>query len=102
MKIGDKYYIQKKNFVAELGKVLNIAKPHLVSCEYKLGEELPPEKKWAEFIENGEAVSKQVMEQPTGEYVMVTCSNGYQYKVCVTADSLAAIGSDVFKAMMGK
>ncbi len=101
MKIGDKYYTQKKNFVTELSKVLNMAKPHL-TCEYKLGEELPPEKKWAEFIENGAPVRKQIMEQPTGEYVVVTCSNGYQYKVCVTADSLAAIGVDVFNTMVTK
>ena len=91
MKINDKYYIQKKNFVAELSKVLNLAKPHLVSCEYKLGEELPTETKWREYVENGEIVSKQITEQPSGEYVIVTCANGYQYKINVTANSLAAI-----------
>ena len=102
MMINDKYYIKKKNFVAELSKVLNMAKPHLVSCEYKLGEELPPEKRWVECIENGEVISKQIEEQPTGEYVIVTCSNGYKYKVNVSANSLAAIGETVFTAMVCK
>ena len=83
MKINDKYYIQKKNFVAELSKVLNMAKPHLVSCEYKLGEELDP-------------------NQPGGEYVIVTCENGYQYKLNVSANSLAAIGEEVFTKMVCK
>ena len=102
MKINDKYYNQKKNFVAELGKVLKMAKPHLMSCEYKLGEELPPEKRWEEFIENGQVVSKQITEQPTGEYVIVTCENGYKYKINVTANSLAAIGEEVFTKMVCK
>ena len=101
MKIGDKYYIQKKRFVAELSKVLNMAKPHL-TCEFKLGEELPPEKKWAEFVEKGEIVSKLITEQQEGEFVIVTCENGYQYKLNVSADSLAAIGEEVFTKMVCK
>lgn len=102
MKVGDKYYNQKKNFVAELGKVLNMAKRHLVSCEYKLGEELPPEKKWVNFLENGEIVSRQIEEQPVGEFVIVTCANDYKYKINVSANSLAAIGEAVFTAMVCK
>lgn len=101
MQINDKYYIKKKNFVAKLSEVLHIAKPHL-TCEFKLGEELPPETRWCEFIERGKVVSRQVTEQPTGEFVIVTCENGYQYKVNVTADSLAAIGEAVFSAMVCK
>lgn len=101
MKINDKHYIQKKNFVAKLSDVLNLAKPHL-TCEYKLGEELPPENRWQEFIENGEVVSKQVTYQPSGEFVIVNCANGYKYKVDVTANSLAAIGEAVFSAMVCK
>ena len=83
MTVGDKYYIQKKNFVAELSKVLHMAKPHLVSCEYKLGEEIDP-------------------DQPGGEYVVVTCENGYQYKINVSCNSLAAIGEEVFTKMVCK
>lgn len=82
MTIGDKYYIQKKNFVAKLSEVLTMAKPHL-KCEYKLGEELDP-------------------NSPGGEYVIVTCSNGYQYKLNVSANSLAAIGEEVFRKMCCK
>jgi hypothetical protein len=81
MKINDKYYERNKQFVIELGKLLNIAKPHLVSCEYKLGEEL---------------------HQPDGEFVIVTCKNGYKYEVNVTACTLTAIAEEVFRAMMSK
>lgn len=102
MTIGDKYYTQKKNFVAELSKVLNMAKPHLVSCEFKLGEELPQEKRWVESVENGEVISKQIEERPTGEYVIVTCNNGYQCKLNVSGNSLAAIGEEVFTKMVCK
>lgn len=82
MTINDKYYIQKKNFVTKLSEVLNMAKPHL-TCEYKLGEELDP-------------------NHPGGEYVIVTCANGYKYTINVTANSLAAIGEEVFKAIVCK
>lgn len=82
MKVNDQYYIQKKNFVAKLSECLNLAKPHL-TCEYKLGEELDP-------------------NHPGGEYVIVTCDNGYQYKLNVSASSLAAIGEEVFREMVCK
>ena len=61
MQINDKYYIKKKNFVKKLSECLNLAKHHL-TCEYKLGEELPLEKRWVEMIENGEVVIKQIEE----------------------------------------
>lgn len=82
MTINDKYYMQKKNFVAKLSEVLNMAKPHL-TCEYKLGEEIDK-------------------NHTGGEYVIVTCENGYQYKLNVSANSLAAIGEEVFTAMVCK
>lgn len=81
MKINDKYYIEKKEFVAKLSECLNLAKPHL-TCEFKLGEEIGRDQ--------------------GGEYVVVTARNGYQYCVDVTADSLATIGEEVFRAIMGK
>ena len=81
MKINDKYYIEKKEFVAKLSDALNAAKPHL-TCEFKLGEEI------------GKIQGI--------EYVVITARNGYQYFVNVTADSLALIGEEVFKTMMGK
>ena len=81
MKINDKYYIEKKNFVAKLSEALNLAKPHL-TCEFKLGEEID--------------------KVPSCEYVIVTAHNGYKYFINVTANSLALIGEEIFKAMCGK
>ena len=81
MKINDKLYLEKKYFVAKLSDALNFAKPHL-TCEFKLGEEIDKEK--------------------GGEYVVVTAKNGYQYVVNVTCNSLAAIGEEVFRAMIAK
>ena len=81
MKINDRFYNEKKEFVAKLSECLTLAKPHL-TCEFKLGEE----------IDKTQGV----------EYVVVTAHNGYQYFVNVTADSLALIGEEVFKAMCGK
>ena len=93
MKINDKYYIEKKEFVTKLSEVLNLAKPHL-TCEFKLGEELPTESMWVDgqFVEY----------QPSGEFVIVTARNGYQYKINVSANSLAAIAEEVFRAMVCK
>ena len=102
MKINDNYYERNKQFVGELGKLLNMAKPHLVSCEYKLGEELPMRNKYQEQVINGECVIVPVPYQPDGEFVIVTCKNGYQYEVNVTACSLTAIAEEVFRAMMSK
>ena len=81
MKINDELYLEKKEFVAKLSECLNLAKPHL-TCEFKLGEEIGREQ--------------------GGEYVIVTARNGYQYTVDVTADSLAAIGEEVFTKMVCK
>ena len=101
MKINDNLYNEKKEFVAKLNEALNFAKPHL-TCEFKLGEELPPMKKWREVILNGEIVSEQIEYQPSGEFVIVTAKNGYKYTIDVTANSLAAIGEEVFRKMMSK
>lgn len=81
MKLNDKNYLEKKQFVAELNKSFNLAKPHL-TCEYYIGEEIDKES--------------------GGEYVVVTASNGYKYCVDVTCNSLAAIGEEVFRAMIAK
>lgn len=81
MKLNSPEYTQKKEFVAKLSEVLNLAKPHL-TCEYMLGEEIG--------------------KDTGGEYVVVTARNSYQYFVCVSANSLAAIGLEVFEAMVCK
>lgn len=101
MKINDKYYVQKKEFVAKLSEVLNIAKPHL-TCEFKLGEELPVRKRWITQETSEGTIYTEVDYQPQGEFVIVTCANGYQYEVNVSGNSLAAIGEEVFRAMVAK
>lgn len=102
MKINDKFYLEKKAFVAELSKLLNIAKPHL-TCEFKLGEELPVTKRYTTSQnEEGSTVYTEVDYQPSGEFVIVNCKNGYKYEINVTADSLAAIAEEVFRAMVSK
>lgn len=93
MTINDKHYMQKKEFVEKLSESLNLAKPHL-TCEFKLGEELQPVQV---YTDNG-CVERQLC----GEYVIVTANNGYQYRIDVTYSSLAAIGMEVFRAMVGK
>lgn len=93
MKINDKLYLEKKAFVAKLSELLNMAKPHL-TCEFKLGEELPVEDRWID--------GKCIKYQPSGEFVIVTAKNGYTYKVDVTCDSLACVAEEVFTAMVGK
>lgn len=102
MKINDQYYERNKQFVEELGKLLNMAKPHLVSCEYKLGGELPMRNRYKEQLVDGECVVVPTPYQPDGEFVIVTCKNGYKYEVNVTACSLTAIAEEVFRAMMSK
>ena len=102
MKKNDEYYNKKYSFVQELSKVLTLAKPHLVKCEFKLGEELPTEKRYftEETTEGTEYIARDW--QPDGEWVVVTCDNGYQYKINVTANSLCAIAEAVFTEMSCK
>ena len=102
MQINDKYYLEKKLFVTRLGELLYMAKPNLVKCELKLGSELPIEKRYiTEETPEGTAYH-QIDWQPDGEWVIVTCENNYQYKINVSADSLAAIAEEVFREMSCK
>lgn len=102
MTINSKYYVQKKEFVAKLSEVLNLAKPHL-TCEYKLGEELPARKRYiTSQTEDGSTSYTEVDYQPQGEFVIVTCANGHQYEINVSANSLAAIAEEVFRKMVCK
>ena len=93
MKINDELYLKKKAFVAKMSELLNMAKPHL-TCEFKLGEELPVEDRWVD--------GKCIKYQPSGEFVIVTAKNGYQYKLDITANSLACIAEEVFRKMASK
>ena len=61
----------KEEFVKKCGEILRIAKPHLVGCDYKLGKELPADK-FEKYLDDD-------------EFVVVTCENGYSYKLNVTS-----------------
>ena len=102
MKINDELYLEKKAFVAKMSELLNMAKPHL-TCEFKLGEELPVRKRYiTSQTEDGSTAYTEVDYQPQGEFVIVTCANGHQYELNVSANSLAAIAEEVFRAMVCK
>jgi hypothetical protein len=79
---------ERMEFVTKCGELLRMAKPHLVSCELKLGKDIPP--------------SLNLTLVPEDEYVVVTCDNGYSYKICVDGNSLSAIASDIFSKMAHK
>jgi len=80
---------KKIEFVRKCGEVLRIAKPHLTSCELKLGKD----------IRLGVG---QPPVHPEDEYVVVTCDNGYSYNILVEANSLGAIASAIFSQMSHK
>ena len=102
MKINDELYLEKKAFVAKMSELLNMAKPHL-TCEFKLGEELPVRKRYiTSQTEDGSTTYTEVDYQPQGEFVIVTCANGHKYELNVSANSLAAIAEEVFRAMVCK
>lgn len=72
-----KEWVEKLNFVEnELTNLIKKAKPNLVSCE---------------LITTG-----------NDDIVIITCENGYCYRVNVTCNSLIAIASDVINAVMFK
>lgn len=89
--------MNKAEFVLEFGKVLAMAKPNLVSCEYVRGKELFENYQETTFYK----VAHDVILDDD-EYVVVTCENGYQYFVNVHADSLGAIILDVIKKVIDK
>ena len=77
--------MNKSEFVAKCGEVLKMAKPYLVSCKYMLGKDLPP----------GDSV--KYMDED--EYVLITCENGYSYKLNVTCNSLCAVAEEILGRM---
>ena len=102
MQINDKCYLEKKIFVTRLGELLYMAKPNLVKCEFKLGSELPTEKRYITEETPEGTTFHQIDWQPDGEWVVVTCANGYEYKINISGNSLAAIAEAVFSAMVCK
>ena len=77
-----------KDFVKQCGELLKVAKPHLVSCEYRLGSEMPPSK-----------IKKYLDED---EYVLITCENGCTYDILISGNSLISIASAIFREMTHK
>lgn len=78
----------RAEFVQKCGELLNVAKPHLVSCELRLGKDLPEDPfEWY---------------APNSEYVLVTCENDYHYVLPVGGNSLAAIAEEIFRKMVCK
>ena len=80
---------QKIDFVRKCGEILNIAKPHLISCELNLGKDI--------HLSDG-----QPPVHPDDEYVVVTCDNGHSYNILVEANSLCATASAIFSQMSHK
>lgn len=77
------------DFVQKCGELLHIAKPNLISCELKLGRDIPKK-------------AYEPLYVPDDEYVVVTCENGCTYKICVEANSLNAIAAAIFTSMAHK
>lgn len=68
---------KKKEFVEKLSEIIRDSNPNLVVTEYFCND-------------YGD------------ETVVVTCDNGYSYTINVTADSLAAIVTDVYSVIKDK
>lgn len=83
---------QRIEFVKKCGELLHMAQPHLISCELKLGKDISDARK--KFV--------QPTISPEEEYVVVTCSNGYNYNLCVEANSLCGIAAEIFSKMLHK
>lgn len=81
-----KNYSNKIEFVDELEKLLRMAKPNLIKCEYLLGQQIP----------------ENIGQYSEDEYVVITCENGCKYYVNVTCNSLIAIANEVFAKMTHK
>lgn len=87
MSTEQKWFDDYKNFVdGVFSDMLKAAKPNLIKAELVRGLDIKPSP--YEFI------------IPEDDYVVITCENGHQYKVNVTADSKAAIVYDVMGEMM--
>ena len=80
------------DFIRKCGELLRMAKPHLISCEMKLGKDI--EDKYAKF--------GHPCIIPEDEYVVVTCENGFTYNLCVEGNSLCAIAEEIFSKMVHK
>ncbi|MCL2026736.1 MAG: hypothetical protein FWG92_08035 [Leptospirales bacterium] len=80
--------MNKAEFVSKCGELLAVAKPNLISCELRLGKDIK-EDTFENYI-------------PDAEYVVVTCANGYDYKLPISATNLAGIAETIFNKMAYK
>jgi hypothetical protein len=78
--------------VQKCGELLKIAKPHLIATKLVLGKD----------IHVSEIKKPYERYVPDDEYVVVTCENGYSYKLPVEGNSLCAIASEIFNKMTHK
>jgi len=85
--------MDKSEFVKKCGEVLNLAKPHLISCEYCLGKDI-------ELTEVERLSGYRYTDED--EYVFIMCENGYHYNLLVTGNSLIAIAAEIFNSMVNK
>lgn len=91
--------MSKAEFVTKLGELLRDAKPNLVSCKLATGSDIVREHLEWEFWKE---LHPHICASEYEEYVVVTCENGYEYFLNVTANSLAAIAEAVFKYTIDK
>lgn len=91
--------MEKKEFVTRLGYLLRDAKPNLVSCKLATGAQIIADCDNEYYFRQ---LHRDIVPDVYAEYVVITCENGYQYFVNVTANSLAAIASAVFEYTMYK
>ena len=84
--------MDRVEFVLKCGELLKIAKPHLVSCEYKKGKDIPVK-------ENSKLSERYV---PDDEYVVITCENGARYVRPIESNSLVEIAKEIFTSMTHK
>ena len=89
----------RNEFVAKLGDLLHDAKPNLVSCRLATGSDIVMEHFELEFWKE---LHPHICASAYEEHVVVTCENGYEYFLSVTANSLAAIAEEVFTKMVSK
>jgi hypothetical protein len=84
--------MDRAGFVVKCGELLRIAKPHLVSCVLKKGEDIL-------VSENKKLYERYV---PDDEYVIITCENGARYVRPIESNSLIAIAVEIFSSMVHK
>ena len=80
--------MDKKEFVEKCGELLSVAKPHLIKTELKLGKEIEANQ-YEKYL-------------PEEEYAVITCQNGYTYKLPIAATSLCGIAATIFGKMAHK